>query len=383
MRLAKEAHAVVSGHVISYVIPCLNEESTLGLVLDEIHGVMKRSRYAYEIVVADNGSTDSSRSVAAQHGATVVDVPERGYGSALHAGILAATGDIIAMLDADFTYSTLYVPDMVDELLGSGSSMVMGSRLRGSIEQGAMPFLHRRLGTPVLTFMINRMLGSDISDCNSGMRVFRKQDYEGWDLRSPGMEYASEMIVSTLLNGGKIREVPIDFRKDRRDRAPHLKTWHDGMRHLLFILSRAPKTFILTGTWVVGITGMFALISLFGPLQIGVFRMFGYHTTIIAILFGFFGAQALSQGLVLDVKQRRSAVSRALLGIPEGTLFGIVVGVILLVSVLLVFLLAFWSVRHFHNLPFLNPSLFVVYVVTIIGSLTMGLMHAHVVKRVR
>lgn len=367
---------------ISIVIPCLNEEKTIGYVLEEIVEVMYETNYSFEVIVADNGSTDRSIDIAKQFGCRVILVPDRGYGSALDAGIRAALGDYVVMLDADFTYDSHGIPIMVDRIEKTGAQIVIGSRLRGTIEVGAMPFLHRYLGTPVLTALINWLLGGNISDCNSGMRIFKKSAYLEWDLTSPGMEFASEMIVACMLRGDYMEDVPINFRKDLRDRPPHLRTWNDGMRHLLFILSRAPRFFVRIGSGIVVITALLAFLSFFGPFYIGRVGILGYHTLIFAIIFGFFGAQIFMHGVTLDIDKGTSQLARKLLAVKESTLFFSILGSFVLIVALLVGLLFSWSRHGFHELSYLTPSLIVVYIIAVVGSVTIGLFHAHMLKRV-
>ncbi len=367
---------------VSFVIPCLNEANTLDMVISEIQETMIDSGYAYEIVVADNGSTDGSIEIAESSGARVVCVKNKGYGAALDGGIRGAYGQLVVMFDADFTYDAHGVIPMLAAMRERGSSMVIGSRLRGTIQPGAMPFSHRYIGTPMLTFLINLFLRGKISDCNSGMRLFSKEHYLTWEIRSSGMEFASEMIVSSLLSGNSISEVPINFRKDLRDRAPHLRRWNDGMRHLLLILSRAPEPFILAGLAMTVVTFILSVVSLFGPFALGEARLFGDHTLIFSILFGFFGAQMLTQGVTLDIRSKRTGIGRRLLDMRESKLWWSIVGIALLNIALFVGLFSSWSRQQFHHLSYLNLSLFVVYLVTTVGSLTLGVFNAHILKRV-
>jgi len=369
------------GVLVSVVIPCLNEERTLALVIDEVRDVLLSAGIDHEVIVSDNGSSDGSREIAEQHGARVVNAPTRGYGAALDHGIRAASGDVIAMLDADFTYDAAALPGMVGALFANAADLVMGSRLRGTIGPGAMPKLHRYVGTPVLTGLINRLLGTAISDCNCGMRVFRKEAYAGWNIESTGMEFASDMIVSSALRREKIVEVPVNFRKDVRDRTPHLRTWNDGMRHLLFILSRAPRFFVNTGIVLMILTFSAATTSLFGPIRVGYFVAFGYHTLILAIVFGLFGIQTFLHGVTLDMRTRSNRTARTLLDMRESTLLlGAVFSVALDIG-LLVALVISWGRHGFHELRLLTPSLYVVYLIATVGSLSLGLFHTHMLKR--
>lgn len=231
---------------VSVVLPCLDEERTIGDCIAEARAGIEALGHEAEIVVVDNGSTDGSARLAEAHGARVIKEKRRGYGSALGRGIRAATGDVVVMGDADRSYR------FDEKTLGSllwalagGADFAMGSRLRGTIEDGAMPWLHRRLGTPVLTFLVNRFFRTRISDVNCGQRALKAGAAKSLDLRAAGMEFASEMVIKAALARLVIADVPIDFYRDRRDRAPHLRTWRDGWRHLRFILLFAPNIVLI------------------------------------------------------------------------------------------------------------------------------------------
>jgi len=371
---------------VSVVIPCLNEEQTLGLVLAEIKKTLDASEFSerYEIVVADNGSTDRSREIAADADARVVNVPVRGYGAALQQGIAATSGQVIVMMDADFTYPSGYIPKMVSQLVsGSDLGMIIGSRLGGTIESGAMPPLHRYLGTPVLTFLVNRTWSTRLSDINSGMRVFWKSKFDSWQVTSPGMEFASELIVNCLENGDHIGEVPIVFRKDKRIGRPHLNTWGDGMRHLLFLLSRTPQFFVGFGLAGVVLSLVLMGLSMVGPFQIGPLDVFGMHTLVLAIIVGFLGVQVLLQGLFLDMNEhKRSPLTASLINIPESFLFALLAGLGVAAVGVLGFLFVIWTQNQFRHLAFLRLSLALAYLAVVLGSWAFGLLHLHIVKRI-
>lgn len=221
---------------VSVVIPCLNESETLAKAIGLANDFLKSLDCAGEVVLADNGSTDDSREIAEKLGARVVRVPEKGYGNALKGGIAGAAGDVVVMGDADGTYDFREARVLVD-LVRNGADLAMGSRLRGKIEKGAMPFLHRYLGTPVLTLLIRILFLVNISDCNCGMRAFSKAAYARMGIRSGGMEFASEMICRAARAKMKVAEHPISLARDIRNRQPHLHTWRDGWRHLKLILA--------------------------------------------------------------------------------------------------------------------------------------------------
>lgn len=223
----------------SFVIPCLNEERTLKSVIDNCHEAGKFCS-SYEIIIADNGSNDNSVPIALANNTRVVNVSTRGYGSALREGIKQAKGQYIVMGDADSTYDFLDSVHMIEQLRTNKYSLVMGNRF-GNIEKNAMPFLHRYLGNPVLTSIGRILFGAQVNDFHCGLRAFIRKDILELNLKSQGMEYASEMVLRACLAGYLMTEVPAKLRKDHPDREPHLRTWRDGWRHVKFMFSFSPK----------------------------------------------------------------------------------------------------------------------------------------------
>jgi len=248
-------------------------------------------RSAGEVVVADNGSTDGSRQLAEAAGARVVPVEARGYGAALDAGIKSARFSVVVFGDADMSYPFNELSKLVQPIFEGRADFVLGSRLRGSIARGAMPFLNRHLGTPVLSFLIRRFYGLPISDCNSGMRALLSRRYRDLGLRCPGMEYASEMLIRVQQKGLRYGEVPIGFRKDQRTRAPHLRPWRDGWRHLRFIMANAPSLYFIS--LPLGISTTLLLFALGLSLETSIFpgRVLHYHSA--------FGAIAIAMPLLM------------------------------------------------------------------------------------
>ena len=236
-------------------MPCLNEAETVATCIIKARAWLDASGVDGDVLIADNGSTDGSQAIATAHGASVVDVPVRGYGAALQAGIATAQGTYVIMGDADDSYDFGALDAFLADLR-SGADIVMGNRFQGGIMPGAMPALHRYVGNPVLSFIGRRFFGIKVGDFHCGLRGFRRDKIENLGLRATGMEFASEMVVRASLAGFDIREVPTVLRPDGRTRPPHLRTWHDGWRHLRFLLLYSPR-------WLFLIPG---LVAFFGGL---------------------------------------------------------------------------------------------------------------------
>lgn len=229
---------------LTVLMPCLNEARTVGRCVEAARRFMEREGVQGEVLVADNGSNDNSQELARAAGARVIDVPDRGYGAALIGGIRAARGRFVIMGDADDSYDFSALQAFVAKLRG-GADLVMGNRFRGGVEKGAMPFLHRYLGNPVLSFIGRLFFRTSIGDFHCGLRGFSRKSIERLGLMSPGMEFASEMVAKSALAGLRIEEVPTTLRPDGRGRPPHLRTWRDGWRHLRFLFLFCPRWLFL------------------------------------------------------------------------------------------------------------------------------------------
>ena len=274
---------------LSIVMPCLNEAETLAICIEKAQGFLRDENVSGEIIIADNGSTDGSQQIAEKLGAMVVPVAQKGYGSALRGGIEAANGKYIIMGDADDSYDfSQLMPYLV--MLRQGNDLVMGNRFKGGIKKGAMPFLHRYLGNPVLSFIGRLFFKSKIGDFHCGLRGFSKNAYQLMELKTTGMEFASEMIVKASLKNLKIAEVPTVLSPDGRSRPPHLKTWRDGWRHLRFLLLYSPNWLFLVPGAVMMVLGLIAsTVLLVGPVNIGGIN-FDVHTLLYTsglVLIGF------------------------------------------------------------------------------------------------
>jgi glycosyltransferase involved in cell wall biosynthesis len=275
---------------LTIVMPCLNEAETLEICIKKALAFLAKSGVKGEVIIADNGSTDGSREIAVNNGARLVDVPRRGYGAAIMAGIVAAQGRFVAMGDSDDSYDFEGLMPFV-AALRNGHDLVMGNRFQGGISPGAMPALHRYLGNPVLSFAGRLFTGAPIGDFHCGLRAFRRDAILGLNLQTPGMEFASEMIVLARYKNLRITEVPTTLSPDGRSRPPHLRSWRDGWRHLRFLLTFAPNwLFLYPGLALMGI-GAIAIVLLIGSDiylgQVG----FGIHTLLFAAAGVLIGAQ--------------------------------------------------------------------------------------------
>ena len=294
---------------LSVVLPCLDEAETLATCIRKAKRSFAALGVVGEVVVADNGSTDGSQDIARTEGARVVDVPRRGYGAALLAGITAADGEYVLMADADDSYSLDDLGGFVRELR-DGADLVMGNRFRGRIEPGAMPFLHRYLGNPALSTLGRLFFHIPVGDFHCGIRAFRRDRVLALGLVTSGMEFASEMVVRASLADLRIREVPTVLRPDGRTRAPHLRTWRDGWRHLRFLLAFSPRWLLLYPSMAfqaVGLAGTLWL--LLGPRSVGRVE-FDVHTMLAFATMFVLGVQ----GLGLAVIARSYAAHLGLLG---------------------------------------------------------------------
>lgn len=260
-------------HELTILMPCLNEARTVARCVAQAREFLARTGIVGEVLVADNGSTDGSREFAIAAGARVVEVPQRGYGAALMAGIAVARGRYVIMGDADESYDFTRLDGFIEKLR-AGAGLVMGNRFRGGIETGAMPLLHRYLGNPVLSFVGRLFFRVPIGDFHCGLRGFSRDSIRALGLVTPGMEFASEMVAKAAMSGLRVEEVPTVLHPDGRGRPSHLRTWRDGWRHLRFLMLFCPRWLFLypgAALLAIGLTGFLVLGR--GPLN---FIAFGF-----------------------------------------------------------------------------------------------------------
>ena len=281
---------------LTILMPCLNEAETIEVCVRKAKEFLEQSGVAGEVLIADNGSTDGSQELAVAAGARVVQVRDRGYGAALLGGIRAASGRYVVMGDADDSYDFSRLGPYLEKLR-SGADLVMGNRFKGGIEKGAMPFLHKYLGNPVLSFLGRLFFKIDIGDFHCGLRGFNRERILALNLVTPGMEFASEMVVKSAIASYTVAEVPTTLKQDGRSRPPHLRTWRDGWRHLRFLLIFSPRYLYLIPGVVLLAVGIVGTVLLYAaPLRIGSSAVLDIHSFIAFVLMIILGVQVLMFG---------------------------------------------------------------------------------------
>jgi len=341
---------------LTILMPCLNEAETLGACIDKARDFLETNDISSEIIIADNGSSDGSIEIADSKNARIVPVEQKGYGAALMGGITAARGEYIIMGDSDDSYDFSDLMLFVKELR-AGNDLVMGNRFQGGIKPGAMPFLHRYIGNPILSAIGRIFFHTPVGDFHCGLRGFKRDSILNLDLRTTGMEFASEMVVKSSINGLKIAEVPTVLHPDGRTRPPHLNTWRDGWRHLRFLLLYNPRwLFLYPGIAMMLIGGILGIWLLPLPRQVGNIVL-DVNTLFYAALLFIIGFQFINFSLYTQV----FAVSEGLL--PENPSVsrfikfatlekGLLLGVLLVIAGLLssFLALAYWQMRSFGDL---------------------------------
>ena len=349
---------------VSVVIPCLNEARSLAICIDKARAALRGCGVHGEIVVSDNGSTDGSIEIAHEHGARVVHAALRGYGHALRTGIEQAHGRFIVMGDADDSYDFGELPRFVEKWR-EGYEIVMGNRFHGRIEPGAMPWHHRYIGNPLLSGLLNLMFRSGVGDAHCGMRGFTKDVYKRLDLRTTGMEFASEFVIKAARIDARMTEIPVTLWPDQRGRPPHLRSFPDGWRHLRFMLLYAPNWLFIAPGAVLAATGLVLVLWLLpGPRRIGGVE-FDIHTMFFGMIFVLLGVQVVSIGIFAKVfshSERFAPAGRSLEGLFRRVTLetGLAVGAVLAVVGLLGDIAVFrqWSAGNFGEFHQLRGVIF-------------------------
>lgn len=337
----------------SIVMPCLNESETLAICIKKANLFFETNAINGEVIIADNGSFDGSQEIALSHGAKVISIANKGYGNALKGGIENASGRYIIMGDADDSYDFSNLSPFIEKLR-EGADLVIGNRFKGGIKKGAMPFLHKYLGNPVLSFLGRLFFKSSIGDFHCGLRGFSKEAYLKMNLATSGMEFASEMIVKSHLLNLKIVEVPTILYKDGRSRKPHLNTWSDGWRHLRFLLLYSPKwLFLFPGIIMMVFGFVFSALLIMSPIQISTVT-FDVHTLLYAtsilligfqfvVFYGFTKVFAVTQNL-LPRSNRYNSLFKYI-NLEKGLILGFITT--LIGVVLSIYGLSLWSKNNY------------------------------------
>ncbi|MGE5378061.1 MAG: glycosyltransferase family 2 protein [Bacteroidota bacterium] len=266
---------------LSIVLPCLNEEHTVGTCVAQARSFLENYNVNGEVIVADNGSTDQSARIARSAGAVVVPVEQKGYGSALKGGFQAARGRFIIMGDADESYDLLHLMPFLEKLR-EGYDLVMGNRFKGGIQKGAMPWHHHYIGNPILSFIGQLFFKTPAKDFHCGLRGFTKEAVQKMNLQTTGMELASEIVIKASILDMRVCEVPTTLSPDGRGRPPHLRSFRDGWRHLRFLLIYSPRwLFFYPGLFLTILGGIASTALFFGPITLPI-RFFDFHSFIIA-----------------------------------------------------------------------------------------------------
>jgi len=283
---------------LSILMPCLNEAETLEICIKKANQWISRSKIDCEIIIADNGSTDGSQAIAIANGARVVSVFQKGYGSALYHGVKAAQGEFVIMGDSDDSYDFSQLDAFIKKL-EDGYDLVMGNRFLGGINKGAMPWKNRYVGNPILTWIGRMLFHCQAKDFHCGLRGFSKSAFEKMDLRTTGMEFASEMVIKASLFGMRVTEVPTTLSRDGRSRPPHLRPWRDGWRHLRFMLLFSPKwLFLFPGLFILGISTLAYILLALGPVHIYSVE-FDIHTLFYAQAGMIIGYLTIAFGMII------------------------------------------------------------------------------------
>lgn len=371
---------------LTFVFPCLNEEQTLAECIRAVRNSLDGAgeEFDYELIVADNGSSDRSPQIASELGARIIPVKRRGYGAALKSGIEAARGRHVMFADADGTYCYEHSLALYRKAVEENADMAIASRMTGDVEAGAMPFLHRRLGTPILTMLINLLFRGKLSDCNSGFRCIRKSAYDGWKVRSSGMEFASELLIKSLKAKARTVEINSGLRRGPEGRTAHLRTWRDGMRHLLFILSERPELFEFIGIILTVLASALQLTAyLVGPVNLLGLNVFDLHSKILLLFAGLAGAQFYVFSCVLYLRGGSPLMqcTKRLIDLDEGILFFCLIVTFGIQGAVIACIFMIWFCSGFEGLNLIEILMLTGHFLSQLSVLAIGLLGIHVLKR--
>ena len=341
---------------LTILMPCLNEAETLEICIKKAMSFLTDNKVNGEVLIADNGSTDGSQDIATRNGARVVNIEQKGYGSALRGGSENARGKYIIMGDADDSYNFLNLMPFLEKLR-EGYELVMGNRFKGGIEKGAMPPLHKYLGNPVLSFIGRIFYPSEIKDFHCGLRGYNRAAIKSLQLQTTGMEYASEMVVQATLHKLRMIEVPTTLSPDGRTRPPHLRSWRDGWRHLKFLMMYSPNwTFLYPGL-ILSVVGLLMMVIIgVGPTKIGNVNfgintmMYGSASLLVGvniILFSMFTkAYALSSGFIPNSPKTIGIFEK--FTVEKGVVIGVALTLLGIAATIFAFII--WGNNSFGNL---------------------------------
>jgi glycosyltransferase involved in cell wall biosynthesis len=341
---------------LTILMPCLNEAETLEICIKKAMSFLTDNKVNGEVLIADNGSTDGSQDIATRNGARVVNIEQKGYGSALRGGSENARGKYVIMGDADDSYNFLNLMPFLEKLR-EGYELVMGNRFKGGIEKGAMPPLHKYLGNPVLSFIGRIFYPSEIKDFHCGLRGYNRAAIKSLQLQTTGMEYASEMVVQATLHKLRMIEVPTTLSPDGRTRPPHLRSWRDGWRHLKFLMMYSPNwTFLYPGL-ILSVVGLLMMVIIgVGPTKIGNVNfgintmMYGSASMLVGvniILFSMFTkAYALSSGFIPNSPKTIGIFEK--FTVEKGVVIGVLLTLLGIAATIFAFII--WGNNSFGNL---------------------------------
>lgn len=367
---------------LSVVLPCLNEVRTVVDCIREIrHSLDGVDGLVYEVIIADNGSDDGTEEVVRGEDVRLVHVSPAGYGCALRGGIQAASGEYVLFVDADGTYCYEDSAKLYLATKQSNAAMGVASRNHSMLEERAMPFLHRYLGTPVLSFLLRKLYGGERVDCNSGFRCVKRASFEHWDLLSSGMEFASELLIKALKSGEGVIEIQSGLKTATDPEQSKLSTWRDGMRHLMTILAGKPELFERAGLYCVIMGSLLQILALFlGPVVVGPVEVFDVHSRLLVFVAGLLGAQLYGVSFLLYAREDTPPLyrmTRWLIGLGAEVLLLVLslLGVVLFAGIGGVFVM--WMLKGFHGIDHANVLIVFLHFTCLPGVLAFALAAYH------